>query len=238
MKTQKQSAESRGFTSLSWLQSHHSFSFGKYHNPANISFGALRVLNDDVIAAGAGFGTHPHNNMEIISLPLRGALAHADSSGGNGVIRPYEVQVMTAGSGIEHSEFNHSKTEPAELLQIWIFPSTTELTPSYRQKDYSNLIQTDTFTFLVAPNMPETLSINQSAWISLARMSGAKNLQYSLNENGHGVYAFVISGQAIVAGVDLKQRDALMISDTTAFELEAAASAEILLIEIPLLNKN
>lgn len=238
MNIQQHPAEGRGYTKLSWLESHHSFSFGNYHNPANMAFGALRVLNDDIIVGGTGFGTHPHSNMEIVTLPLQGALEHADSSGGKGVLHPYEIQAMTAGTGIQHSEYNHSATDKAAFLQIWITPSRTGLTPKYQQHDYASEIEDDRINFLIAPNMPGVISINQSAHISLARMTGKTSITYPLQTANHGVYVFVISGSASISGTNLNKRDAASITNADAFELTAAQPTEILLIEVPLLNKN
>jgi len=236
MKTVLHTAASRGHMNIGWLDANYSFSFGRYYDPERIHFGALRVFNDDIIRGGTGFGTHPHDNMEIVTIPLSGALEHKDSTGGQGVIRKYDVQVMSAGTGVEHSEFNHSKTEDANTLQIWVLPAKMNVTPRYDQKtflpeDRENRLQT-----LVAPDNSAPLKLNQDTWFSLGNFAKGQQTSYRLHQPGNGVYAFVIEGGAIVGDLQLEKRDAAGIWDTDSVDIRVTADSELLLIEVPMLK--
>lgn len=227
-------ASGRGGANHGWLQSHHSFSFAQYHDPQKVHFGKLRVLNDDVVAAGRGFGMHPHENMEIITIPLFGALAHRDSTGGSGEIQTGEVQIMHAGTGIYHSEMNPSPTDPVGLFQIWIFPEKANIAPGYDQRKFDWQSKTNEWTQVVAPDNDNALWINQKAWLNLARVEGGKSLRYTQNNANSGFYLMVIEGEVKLGDSLLKDRDALGIWDTQSVDIEAINEARILLIEIPM----
>lgn len=228
-------ADSRGNVDLGWLNSHHSFSFGHWYNPEKIHFGALRVLNDDIVRGGAGFGTHPHDNMEIVSIPLSGALAHKDSTGTDGIINTGDVQIMSAGSGISHSEYNASKTEAVNFLQIWIFPKEKNITPRYDQKAYNPANRVNKWQVVVGNREAEDgLWINQDARFSRATLEAGKSLDYTLGGKDRGVYLFVIDGSVSVNGQELNRRDALGVSDTDQLSIQAGTKAELLAIEVPM----
>jgi redox-sensitive bicupin YhaK (pirin superfamily) len=192
MKTILHSADRRGHVSFGWLDSHHSFSFGNYYEPEKLQFGMLRVLNDDVIQGGAGFDTHSHDNMEIISVPLEGALEHKDSTGTLSVIYENDVQIMSAGTGIKHSEFNHYKDKGTNFLQIWIIPKKRNVQPRYDQKSFKKEDRINILQTVVAPDDENAVAINQDAWLSLSSLKGGFSTSYSLKKAGNGVYAFVI----------------------------------------------
>ena len=184
-----------------WLKSNHTFSFANYHNRGRMNFGVLRVINDDFIAAGMGFGRHPHSDMEIITIPLEGDLRHGDSMGNNGVITKGEIQVMSAGTGIEHSEMNANKDKPVTLLQIWVIPNKTGVTPRYDQKRIDENIVINDFQQIVSPNENEVgVWIHQNAWFNMANFTKGNAKEYSLHLEGNGVYVFVISGKAYLCG--------------------------------------
>jgi hypothetical protein len=235
MKTILHKASSRGSANYGWLNTHHSFSFANWYNPERMNFGALRVLNDDIIQGGTGFGTHPHDNMEIISIPLSGALEHRDSMGNVAVIRQHEVQIMSAGTGIQHSEHNKNRDQEAKFLQIWVFPRKRNITPRYEQQAYlpddrKNMLQT-----VVSPTEGDgAVTINQDAWFSLGNLESGFTQTYKLHQEGQGVYAFVLRGEVEVAGQALSNRDGLGIWDTDQFEVKATTDAELLLIEVPM----
>jgi redox-sensitive bicupin YhaK (pirin superfamily) len=224
----------RGHANFGWLDSHHSFSFGNYYDPSKTNFGALRVLNDDIVEASMGFGTHPHDNMEIISIPLFGDLAHKDSTGTNGVIRTGDVQIMSAGSGIRHSEFNHSVDKKVNFLQIWILPKERNITPRYEQKSFSIVDQKNKWMTVVSPNDPSAVWINQDAYFSLSRLEPNINLQYNTHSKGNGVYIFLISGKIRVNDTILERRDALGAFETQELSIQADVVSEILCIEVPM----
>lgn len=234
MNTVVHKADSRGFADHGWLRSRHTFSFAGYYNPDRVHFGALRVLNDDKVAGGKGFGTHPHENMEIISIPLSGDLEHKDSTGRNEVIRQGDVQIMSAGSGITHSEFNHNADKDVQFLQIWVFPKERDITPRYEQKTYELAERMNRLQTVVAPDGGEALTINQDAWFSLTKLEKGKGLNYELNKEGNGVYAFVLEGDVQIAGEHLNRRDAVGVSDTNKVELKAETDTEVLLMEVPM----
>ena len=228
-------ASERGGANFGWLNSKHSFSFGHYYEPSRMNFGLLRVLNDDVVQAGMGFGEHPHDNMEIVSIPLSGALEHKDSTGTNEVIRKGEVQIMSAGTGIRHSEFNHSKTEQVQFLQIWVFPKEQNIKPRYEQKkfeitDRSNKFQTD-----VSPNKEEGgVWINQDAWFSLANVDASNSVNYIAKKSDNGAYVFVIKGEVEIGDQKLSERDAMGIVEFDQFSIKATSDAEVLVIDVPM----
>lgn len=228
-------ASSRGAADHGWLQAKHSFSFANYYNSERVQFGALRVLNDDIIAPGMGFGTHPHDNMEIITIPLDGALEHKDSLDNIGVIETDEIQVMSAGSGVYHSEYNKNKDKSVSLLQIWVFPNKKNVTPRYDQKNIKDLKKVNSFYPIVTPNQNGPgMWIHQDAWFHLGEFDKETRINYNINKKGNGVYAFLIEGSVQIDGESLEKRDALGIWDTEKFELLANQNSRILLIEVPL----
>ncbi|GAB5524544.1 MAG: pirin family protein [Roseivirga sp.] len=234
MNTVVHKSDKRGFADHGWLRSRHTFSFAGYYNPDRMHFGALRVLNDDKVAGGQGFGTHPHDNMEIVSIPLLGDLEHKDSTGRNEVIRQGDVQIMSAGSGLRHSEYNHNKDKAVEFLQIWVFPKERDITPRYEQKSYSAADRVNKFQTVVSPEGGEALTINQDAWFSLGNLEKGTSLDYSLNKEGNGLYAFVLTGEATIAGESVQQRDAVGITDAQQVHIAADTDTEILLMEVPM----
>jgi redox-sensitive bicupin YhaK (pirin superfamily) len=236
MKTIFYPASERGHANFGWLDSYHSFSFGHWHNPEKVHFGALRVLNDDSVTAGAGFGTHPHDNMEIVSIPLHGALAHKDSTGTSEVINTGDVQIMSAGSGISHSEFNASKTDLVNFLQVWILPKQKDITPRYDQKTFDSSGRTNKWQVVVSPDATEGgVWINQDARFSLAHIDEGTGLSYTNKFKGSGVYIFVLEGSVEAADNKLAKRDALGVYETDNINIRATHAAEVLLIEIPMI---
>lgn len=229
-------AGTRGHADHGWLKSYHTFSFAGYHNPERIHFGALRVFNDDFVAGGNGFGRHPHDNMEIISIPLEGELAHQDSMGNSGTIRPDEIQVMSAGTGVQHSEFNGSETEPVKFLQIWLFPNAQNVTPRYDQITVDPAGRINRLQQIVSPNPDDAGSwIHQDAWFYRADLDESFSLDYTLKKEGHGVFVFVLEGAVSVDGTALDQRDAAGITETSRITIQAKAKSSLLLIEVPML---
>ncbi len=229
-------ADSRGHANHGWLDSHHTFSFANYYNPERMHFGVLRVLNDDVVSAGMGFGTHPHDNMEIISIPLEGDLEHRDSMGNVATIRHGDIQVMSAGTGIQHSEYNKNADKTVKFLQIWVFPNKRNVEPRYDQitlnlEDRHNRLQQ-----ILSPNKEdEGVWIHQDAWFHLGRFDKNAQQNYSLKKNDNGVYAFVLNGSFSINGIEVQQRDGLGIWNTSELQLEALSQdAEILLMEVPM----
>ncbi len=229
------SANERGHADHGWLNAHHSFSFGQWYHPEKVHFGALRVLNDDIIAAGAGFPTHPHDNMEIITIPLSGAIAHKDSSGGNGIINVGDVQIMSAGTGVKHSEFNASQTEPLNLLQLWVFPKLENIKPRYDQKSYSAEGRKNKWQVVVSPDETDGgLWINQDAVFALTDVEPGTTISYKKKFADNGVYFFVIDGHVKIGDQNLDKKDAIGISETDEFSITANTAARILAIEIPM----
>ena len=228
-------AESRGHANHGWLDSHHTFSFASYHNPERMRFGLLRVLNDDIVAGGQGFGKHPHDNMEIISIPLSGALKHEDTTGRSEVIRTHDVQIMSAGSGLMHSEFNHSDIEEVNFLQIWVFPKEKNIEPRYEQKTFPPDQRQNEIKTVVSPRKDEdTLWINQDAYFSLASLDDGIEKTYEIQKPANGVYAFVIEGQVEINGEVLNKRDGMGIVDVEQINIQAKEKTELLLIEVPM----
>jgi quercetin 2,3-dioxygenase len=235
MKTVFHKASERGHADHGWLNARHSFSFSSYHDPDKVHFGLLRVLNDDIVAPGMGFGMHPHDNMEIVTIPLSGTLEHKDSMGNIGVIRPNEIQAMSAGAGLMHSEYNHSKTEPINLLQIWVFPKERNIKPRYDQKIFLEDDKKNRFKTIVAPVKDEKVMwINQDAFFSLGKFDSASQQEYKIQHPGNGAYVFIIEGKATIENQELNKRDALGIWDTDAFSLNIDAGSEILIIDVPM----
>lgn len=235
MKTLFHSANSRGAANHGWLNAKHSFSFASWYNPDRIHFGALRVLNDDIVLGGGGFGTHPHDNMEIITIPLKGSLQHKDSMGNSSVINAGEIQVMSAGTGIQHSEFNPSNSDELNLFQIWIFPNKRNVEPRYDQFQMDVSKMKNQFLQLVSPNKTdEGTWIYQDAWIHIAEMDATTTLTYSPKSTANGVYFMVIEGNVKIGDQPLEQRDALGVWDTTSVTILASQDSKILAIEVPM----
>ena len=234
MKTIIHKAAERGHANHGWLDSYHSFSFAGFYNPTKIHFGALRVLNDDTVAPGYGFGRHPHDNMEIVSIPLSGDLHHKDSTGRDKIIRQGDVQIMSAGTGIEHSEQNANHDKEVKFLQIWVFPKEKNIEPRYEQKTFLPETRQNQWQTVVAPDNSDALWINQDAWFTMGRFDQGKNTTYTMHNSNSGVYAFIISGKATINGQALDTRDAIGVYETNTLEVSADADAEILLIEVPM----
>ncbi len=234
MKTILHKAADRGHVNFGWLDSHHSFSFGHYHDPEKVHFGALRVLNDDIVNGGGGFGTHPHDNMEIVSIPLKGDLEHKDSTGTEAVIRQNDVQIMSAGTGIRHSEKNHSEGVPVNFLQIWILPKEKDIKPRYDQKTFKPEDRQNKLLTVVAPDASSAVWINQDAWFSLGNLEAGKKEVYPIHKLGNGVYIFVLEGTVKIGDTELNKRDALGIWDTSEIEIETLTNAEVLVIDVPM----
>ncbi len=227
-------SDTRGNANFGWLNSKHTFSFGQYFDPERVRFGMLRVLNDDIVIGGAGFPTHPHSNMEIVSIPLSGALAHRDSTGNEKVINTGEVQIMSAGSGLTHSEYNASKTDEVNFLQIWVLPKEENIKPRYDQKVFEESNRKNALQTVVSPNADDALWINQDAWFSLTDLDAEKSITYQLNKSGNGVYAFVIDGDVAIGETELRKRDAAGFEESNELEINAKTDAKLLLIEVPM----
>jgi redox-sensitive bicupin YhaK (pirin superfamily) len=228
-------ADTRGNANHGWLNSYHSFSFANYYNPDRMHFGVLRVLNDDTVNPGMGFGTHPHDNMEIISIPLEGDLEHKDSMGNVAVIKHGDIQVMSAGRGIQHSEYNRNKDGQVKFLQIWVFPNKKNVTPRYdqitlKQEDRHNQLQQ-----ILSPSVDDAgVWIHQDAWFHLGKFDKDKNTEYTLKKKGNGVYVFVLSGDVTVDNQKLNIRDGFGIWDTDKIKIHADSDTEILVMEVPM----
>ena len=228
-------ASSRGHANHGWLNAYHSFSFASWYNPERIQFGMLRVLNDDTVAAGMGFGTHPHDNMEIITIPLEGDLAHKDSMGNAATIKTGDVQVMSAGTGIHHSEFNPNADQHTKLFQIWLFPKTRNVTPRYQQITLDVAKQKNNFAQILSPNTDdEGVWIHQDAWFHLADFDKDFSKTYEIQKEGNGMYVFVISGTITVNGQELETRDGFGIWNFKNLEFTATTNTKFLLMEIPM----
>lgn len=227
--------ESRGSADHGWLKARHTFSFAGYYDSKRVHFGMLRVLNDDIVAGGMGFGAHPHDNMEIITVPLSGALQHKDNTGRTEIIRSGDVQIMSAGTGIVHSEMNASKAEPVNLLQIWVFPKEQNIAPRYEQKTFLAEDRQDKFQIVVSPDTTEGgVWINQDARFALADLSEGKALQYAPKFSNSGLYLFIIDGKVEAAGETLNKRDALAVSEIESLSVQAIADTRLLLMEVPM----
>lgn len=229
-------AETRGHANHGWLNSYHTFSFANYYNPERMNFGVLRVLNDDTVQGGMGFGTHPHDNMEIISIPLEGDLEHKDSMGNTAVIRNGDIQVMSAGTGIRHSEFNKNKDKTVKFLQIWVFPNKRNVTPRYDQITLTLADRKNKLQQILSPNPDDAgVWIHQNAWFHLGTLDKGFKTEYKLKGGaGNGVYAFVLSGSITVNGQALNPRDGFGIWDVAKLDIKADSNAELLLMEVPM----
>ena len=228
-------AASRGHANHGWLDSYHSFSFAGYHDAERMHFGALRVLNDDTVAGGRGFGRHPHDNMEIVSIPLAGDLEHQDSLGKQAVIRQHDVQLMSAGTGVAHSEKNHSLSEAVKFLQIWVFPRQRDIAPRYAQQSFPPAERHNQLLPVVSPDGADgSLVINQAAWFSLGSFDPDFTTTYPLHRPGNGVYAFVLEGDVTINGQPLHRRDGFGIWEVGQLDIRANSAAELLLLEVPM----
>ena len=235
MKTILHKSETRGHANHGWLDSHHTFSFANYYNPERMHFGVLRVLNDDRVAPGKGFGMHPHDNMEIISIPLEGDLEHKDNMGNKTVIKEGDIQVMSAGTGVFHSEYNKNSDREVKFLQIWVFPNAKNLTPRYDQMSIREVEKENTFYQILSPDKNDQgVWIHQNAWFHLGKFEVGKSETYHLKDINNGVYAFVLEGEVEIEGQKLNKRDGLGIWDATEFQLKSTENSQILLMEIPM----
>ncbi|AWO01802.1 hypothetical protein DLD77_08885 [Chitinophaga alhagiae] len=237
MKTIIHRGNTRGFADHGWLQSYHTFSFAGYYNPERIHFGALRVLNDDTVKGGMGFGAHPHDNMEIVSIPLSGALEHKDNTGRHKIINQHDVQIMSAGTGIQHSEFNASRTEPVKFLQIWLFPKEKDIAPRYDQKNFDPAGRVNRLQTVVAPDgEDDSLHINQDAWFSLGTFEKNNSFSYTSRRAQNGAYIFVLSGRVKIGDEVLEARDAMGVTDYDKLNVNALEDAELLIMDVPMLQ--
>ncbi len=227
-------AVTRGHANHGWLDTHHSFSFAGWYNPDRMNFGLLRVLNDDRVAAGRGFGRHPHDNMEIVSIPLSGSLEHQDNMGNQAVIRAGDVQIMSAGTGVQHAEYNHSRDEEVRFLQIWVFPKARNIEPRYEQKTFPLEERKNQLQMVVSPAHDEAVWINQDAYFSLGSYEAGKEAGYTIQHPGNGLYLFVLEGEVEVGGEKLARRDAMGLWDLEKVDIKASKDSEFLLIEVPM----
>lgn len=235
MKTISFKASDRGTADYGWLKPNYYFSFADYRNPEKVHFGLLRVLNDDFIGGGGKFPTHPHDNMEIVTIPFTGAIEHKDSTGGQGTIQAGDVQIMSAGTGVQHSEANASVTDPVTLFQVWVFPKERNIKPRYDQKNFPADDRLNKWQVIVSPNEADNaLWINQDARFSLANLDAGKELNYSNAFKSNGVFLVVIKGSVTINDQQLNKRDALGISETDSFTITASEDAELLAIEVPM----
>ena len=235
MKTIVHKANERGHANHGWLNAYHSFSFANWYNPEKVQFGMLRVLNDDTIAAGMGFGTHPHDNMEIITIPLEGDLAHKDSMGNGTTIKSGDIQVMSAGTGIQHSEFNPNHNQHTKLFQIWLFPKYRNVEPRYQQITLDKSLEKNDFAQILSPNPDDAgVWIHQDAWFYLSDFDADFSKKLSLKKEGNGFYIMNIEGEIEVNGEKLERRDAVGIWETNEIEIKANTAAKFLVMEIPM----
>lgn len=235
MNTILHKAATRGHANHGWLDSHHSFSFANYYNPERMNFGVLRVLNDDKVAPGMGFGTHPHDNMEIISIPLEGDLEHQDSMGNKAVIKEGDVQVMSAGTGIFHSEYNKNKDKEVKFLQIWVFPNKRNVQPRYDQISIRDIEKQNELYQVLSPNADDQgVWVHQNAWFHLGRFDANIETSYTLKDKNNGVYIFVLEGEVEVEGQKLEKRDGFGLWNTSKVNLKALTNSSVLLMEVPM----
>jgi redox-sensitive bicupin YhaK (pirin superfamily) len=225
----------RGHVNFGWLDSYHSFSFGQWYDPRYTNFGVLRVLNDDTVAPGAGFGRHPHANFEIISIPLAGALEHRDSMGNKQIIKEGEIQVMSAGTGVEHSEMNASREEEVKFLQIWLFPNKKNVTPRYDQKLMNPKGVKNAFVQILSPQAQEEgVWVHQDAWFHIGHFTESAPITYTLKKEGNGLFIYVLEGNVDVEGVLLGRRDALGLDKQQTFTFLPSENSQLLLMEVPM----
>lgn len=235
MNTVLHKADTRGHANHGWLDARHSFSFANYYNPERVHFGVLRVLNDDSIDGGKGFGTHPHDNMEIITIPLDGDLEHKDSMGNGSIIKAGDVQVMSAGTGIQHSEFNANKDKAVKLFQIWLFPREKNVEPRYQQISTQDVERKNEFYQILSPNADDQgVWIHQDAWFHLGNFDKGLSKEYKIKKKGNGVYAMVIEGSVTINNQELNKRDALGIWDVDNITISTNSDAKVLLLEVPM----
>ena len=235
MKTVLHKADTRGVANHGWLSSHHTFSFANYYNPERMGFGTLRVINDDIVAPARGFGTHPHENMEIISVPLSGCLRHKDTMGNEHVIKAGEVQAMSAGTGLQHSEYNHSQNEAVNFLQIWVYPKRKNIKPNYSQKEFLEENRMNKIQLVVSPDgRDNTVEINQDAFFSRTQIGVGNELTCSKYLKDNGVYFLILEGDIEVNGKSLSTKDGLGVMDADDLKLVAKSKAEVLIMEVPL----
>ncbi|KXX70228.1 pirin family protein [Flammeovirga sp. SJP92] len=235
MNTVLHKADTRGHANHGWLNSHHTFSFANYYNPERVHFGALRVLNDDTVAEGKGFGTHPHDNMEIISIPLSGDLEHQDSMGNKAVIKQGDIQVMSAGTGIYHSEYNKNTDRNVEFLQIWVFPNEKSVAPRYDQISIGDISKPNQLNQVLSPNKDDAgVWIHQNAWFSLGDFNQNTDLSYAFNSSDNGAYLFVLEGNVTVEGQELEKRDGFGIWNVNQLNIKAKKGSKLLLMEVPM----
>jgi len=229
-------ASTRGHKNHGWLDTYHTFSFAAYYDPTRIHFGALRVINDDIVSGGEGFGTHPHDNMEIISIPLYGDIEHQDSMGHTGVIKAGDVQVMSAGSGLMHSEYNANKDKPVNFFQIWIFSNEQNVKPRYDQKTFDFIHEKGRFIQIVSPKKNgDDLWIYQNAWLSIATLDRDTELEYNIKSEGNGVFVMVIEGEFDVADEKLNHRDGMGVEEVSSLKIKANTdNSRILVIDVPM----
>ncbi|MEK6494698.1 pirin family protein [Myroides odoratimimus] len=228
-------ADSRGYANHGWLKSHHTFSFANYRNNERIHFGVLRVLNDDQVAAGMGFGTHPHDNMEIISIPLSGSLSHKDNMGNGTIINEGEIQIMSAGTGVQHSEFNPDENKESKFLQIWIFPDKLNVKPRYDQLKLNIEDRVNQWDQILSPNPDDKgVWIHQNAWFHMADLDQGKELSYDLKDKSNGIFLFVLEGDITLGEDTLQRRDAIGFDGEDKFTIKANEKSQILVMEIPM----
>jgi redox-sensitive bicupin YhaK (pirin superfamily) len=237
MRTILHKANTRGHANHGWLDTWHTFSFANYYNPERMNFGVLRVLNDDTVAGGMGFGKHPHDNMEIISIPLEGDLEHQDSMGNKAVIRQGDVQVMSAGTGIYHSEKNKNEDQAVKFLQIWVFPNKQGVEPRYDQITLDESKLDNALYQILSPNADDDgVWVHQNAWFHMGNLKEGFNETYTFKGAGNGLYAFVLEGDVTIGGQNLNRRDGLGVTGTDTVEIKADSNARLLLMEVPMLN--
>jgi redox-sensitive bicupin YhaK (pirin superfamily) len=235
MKTILHKANTRGHANHGWLDSHHTFSFAQYYDPTRTNFGVLRVLNDDIVDGGKGFGRHPHDNMEIISIPLQGDLEHKDSMGNVAVIKQNDVQIMSAGTGIYHSEYNKSASAKVNFLQIWVFPKEENIQPRYDQRTFNPEDRVNKLQQVVSARKDdEGVWINQDAYFYLGNLKKDFATEYTINQKGNGVYVFVLNGDITANGQSLTKRDGFGIWDTDKISINADSDAEVMVMEVPM----
>ncbi len=235
MKTILHKAETRGHANHGWLDSHHTFSFANYYDPERMHFGVLRVLNDDRVAPGKGFGMHPHDNMEIISIPLEGDLEHKDNMGNKTIIKEGDIQVMSAGTGVFHSEYNKNADREVKFLQIWIFPNAKNLPPRYDQISIRDVEKENSFYQILSPSEDDQgVWIHQNAWFYLGKFEVAKTETYQLKDSNNGIYAFILEGEVEIEGQKLAKRDGFGIWEVNQIEIKSTTRSRILLMEVPM----
>lgn len=236
MNTVLHKAHTRGHANHGWLDTHHTFSFAHYYDPTRVHFGALRVLNDDSVDGGMGFGMHPHDNMEIISIPLSGDLEHRDSMGTVAVIKQNDIQIMSAGTGIQHSEYNKNKDKKVNFLQIWVFPKQRNIEPRYDQLTLNPEDRVNKLQQVVSPSKTDDgVWINQDAWFHLGHLKKGFATDYTIKQKGNGVYAFVLEGDVTINGQPLNKRDGFGVWDADSISISASSDAEILLMDVPMI---